>query len=337
MLQAFLRDRRGALAVVFALTLLPVLGVTGAAVDYSTLNAAHASLQARADAIALGTIDETDLATVEADATRMIAQALGDGVSDVEVRARHLREPAGGASEYEVTVSADVPLRVVGVVPGAPKAVRVVAVAVARGETRIVSPPPPFVQLSHEAADYNQIFAYCFAPDRKGLGNGVGAEGSRRNMTLIADNGGTEYDFEMPVCDEGESLSLRLRNVRNARTKPRLWEDPKAEQYDYYSDTTISNGNAWKLNFPKDADVAETVLCDVLEQCLPGTPESLLPSGKNRNPHAATRPCAEGKFMFFGFEDRPSPRHRGDRDYDDIRIVIGCPVRREEAQLVLVR
>lgn len=333
MFTAFLDDRRGAMAVVFALTLLPVLGVTGAAVDYGILNATQASLQARADAIALRTIGEKNLESVESQAEEMLAEAFGDGVEAIDVRTRRL----SGGSDYEVTVSADVPLRVISAVPGAPKSVRVVTVAVARGETRLVSPPPPFVQLSHEAADYNQIFAYCFDADRQGLGNGVGAEGARRHMTLIADNGGTVYDFAMPVCDDGETLSLRLRNVRDARSQPAKWEDPLATQFDYYSDTTVSNGNAWKLNFPKDADVAETVLCDTLDECLPGTAESLLPSGKHRNPHAATRPCAEGKFMFFGFEDRPSPRHSGDRDFDDIRIVIGCPVRQEETFLVLVR
>jgi len=336
MLDAFRHDRRGAMAAAFALTLLPVIGITGAAVDYGRLNATRASLQASADAIALRTIDDGDLATVETQAAETIAQAFGGQVREVEVRARRL---SGGraASGYEVTVSADVPLRMISAVPGAPKTVRIAAVAVARGETRIVSPPPPFVQLSHEAADYNQIFVYCFDADRKGLGNGVGAEGTRRHMTLIADNGGTTYDFVMPVCDDGETLSLRLRNVRNARTRPARREDPLAEQYDYYSDTTVSNGNAWKLNFPKDADVAETVLCDTLDECLPGTAQSLIPSGKHRNPHAATRPCAEGKFMFFGFEDRPSPRFKGDRDFDDIRLVLGCPVREEESRLVLVR
>jgi hypothetical protein len=334
MFHAFYDDRRGVMAVTFALSLLPVIGVTGAAIDYGILAATQTSLQARADEIALRTIEASDLEAVETQAEDTIAQAFGDAVRDVDVRARRL---PGRGSDYEVTVSADVPLKVISAVPGTPKSVRVVTVAVARGETRIVSPPPPFVQLSHEAADYNQIFAYCFDSDRPGLGNGVEAEGARRNMTLIADNGGTTYDFDMPVCDDGETLSLRLRNVRNARSKPERWEDPLAEQYDYYSDTTISNGNAWKLNFPKDADVAETVLCDTLDECLPGTDESLLPSGKRRNPHAATRPCAEGKFMFLGFEDRPSPRFKGDRDYDDIRIVLGCPVRQEESYLVLVR
>lgn len=336
MFNAFLDDRRGVMAVAFALTLIPVLGVTGAAVDYGILTATRASLQAKADEIALRTIAAGDLDAVGTDAARLLEQDFGDALQAVDVRARRLSK-GRGPSDYEVTISADVPLRVMSAVPGAPKTTRVAVVAVARGETRIVSPPPPFVQLSHEAADYNQIFVYCFDADRQGLGNGVGAEGARRHMTLIADNGGTVYDFEMPVCDEGETLSLRLRNVRNARSRPDRWEDPLAEQYDYYSDTTISNGNAWKLNFPKDADVAETVLCDTLDECLPGTDVSILPSGRHRNPHAATRPCAEGKFMFLGFEDRPSPRFKGDRDYDDIRLVLGCPVHEEESYLVLVR
>ena len=41
--------------------------------------------------------------------------------------------------------------------------------------------------------------------------------------------------------------------------------------------------------------------------------------------------------MFFGFEDRPSPRFKGDRDFDDIRLVLSCPVREEESRLVPVR
>jgi Flp pilus assembly protein TadG len=49
----FADDTRGAVAMIFALTLLPVLGAVGAAVDYSRLTLAHENLQSVADAAAL--------------------------------------------------------------------------------------------------------------------------------------------------------------------------------------------------------------------------------------------------------------------------------------------
>ncbi|WP_029032460.1 TadE/TadG family type IV pilus assembly protein [Salinarimonas rosea] len=334
-LRHFLRDRRGVVAVAFALSLLPALGVTGAGIDYARTATIASALQAEADAFALSGHDAADRDAVESAARQAILARLGDAVHGLSVETRTVPR-AGGVTEHEVTVSARVPLRIVSVVPGMPDDLRVEAVAVARALTRVVTPEPPLVQLSHEAADYNQIYAYCFDPARNGLGNGVGAEGQRSKMTLIADNGGSDIAYRMPVCAEGESLSLRLRNVRNARTRPQKWNDPAAEQYDYYSDTTITPGNAVKLNFPKDADVAETVFCATLDVCHDGA-GGVLPRGKHRNPHAANKPCREGAFLFYGFEDRPSPRFRGDSDFDDIRIILGCSVTTEEAELVLVR
>ena len=46
LLARFARDRSGNVAVTFALTLLPVLGLPGAALDYSRASVARAELQA---------------------------------------------------------------------------------------------------------------------------------------------------------------------------------------------------------------------------------------------------------------------------------------------------
>jgi Flp pilus assembly protein TadG len=51
--QRFCSDRRGNVAILFALALLPTAGLAGAAVDFSRANAVRASLQAAADAAAL--------------------------------------------------------------------------------------------------------------------------------------------------------------------------------------------------------------------------------------------------------------------------------------------
>ncbi len=49
----FAADRTGAIAVVFALTLVPMLMAVGAAVDYSRAASLRSDLQAAADAAAL--------------------------------------------------------------------------------------------------------------------------------------------------------------------------------------------------------------------------------------------------------------------------------------------
>jgi Flp pilus assembly protein TadG len=51
--QRFRSDQRGNVAILFGLALLPVVGMVGAAVDYSRANAVRAALQAAADAAAL--------------------------------------------------------------------------------------------------------------------------------------------------------------------------------------------------------------------------------------------------------------------------------------------
>jgi len=53
LLSRFLKDRRGGVAPMFALAIVPVVGLTGAAVDYSRANAIKTSMQAASDATSL--------------------------------------------------------------------------------------------------------------------------------------------------------------------------------------------------------------------------------------------------------------------------------------------
>src|ERR1044072_613403 len=52
-LRNFIQDRRGAVAPIFALSIIPVIGLVGMAVDYSRANSIKAALQASLDATAL--------------------------------------------------------------------------------------------------------------------------------------------------------------------------------------------------------------------------------------------------------------------------------------------
>jgi len=53
LLKRFLQDRRASIAPMFALAILPVVGFTGAAIDYSRANSVRTAMQAAADATAL--------------------------------------------------------------------------------------------------------------------------------------------------------------------------------------------------------------------------------------------------------------------------------------------
>ena len=53
LLSRFMADRRGAIAPIFALALIPMVGLTGAAVDYSRANNVRSGMQAALDATAL--------------------------------------------------------------------------------------------------------------------------------------------------------------------------------------------------------------------------------------------------------------------------------------------
>src|SRR4051794_34999928 len=53
LLARFLKDRRGSVAPMFALAIIPIIGFTGAAIDYSRANAIRTKMQAAADATSL--------------------------------------------------------------------------------------------------------------------------------------------------------------------------------------------------------------------------------------------------------------------------------------------
>src|SRR5947199_3558681 len=53
MFSRFLRDRDGNVATMFAIAVIPVIGLTGAAIDYSRANSVRTGMQAAIDATAL--------------------------------------------------------------------------------------------------------------------------------------------------------------------------------------------------------------------------------------------------------------------------------------------
>jgi Flp pilus assembly protein TadG len=329
-MRRFLSCENGNMAVAFALSLLPLMGAVGAAVDYSRATNVHAFLQSQADMAALSGAqlgpDGADKPLLNYVQT-ITKQRYGDGswIDAMSVSGSWISDV-----DYQVKVSGKVRVSVLAAVPGFPDEVPVSVVSVVRiAEPRYVYTPPTMTQLDGEAGDYNRIYVYCFDETKK---HNHGTHG-RTQMTAIADNAGTAYHYNMPRCDAGQTLSYRLLNVRLARTDPSKWDDPKALHFNYYTDTTVENGaDTYDLG---GWSVLETVLCKNLNECKPKSQGGIIPEGKNRDPVQAKATCSPGKYMYYGWEDRP-PGMSGpsadwtdiawtDRDYDDIRIVIACP------------
>lgn len=321
MFAEFRRDRTANIGMVFALLTVPMVGAVGLAVDYQQLASARQFLQSQVDAVALGGAG----AGPDGDATRWLERAeratrlhfdRSDWPTTLVVTGGWIH-----GHQFAAEARAAIDLSFARILPGIPDAVDVSVRAVAElALPLLVYEEPELAQLDPEAGDYNRLSAYCFDP----AAADTSGDDGRSQVTVIADNAGTTYDYTMPRCEAGEALSYRLLNVRNARTQPRLWDDPLREHYVYYSDTVISDGverydlDGWSI--------LETVLCPTLDDCRPASEGGDVPEGKNRVPQRADEPCQPGRFMYYGWEDRPPGRGWTDRDYDDIRVIIGCPV-----------
>lgn len=318
MLKAFVTDRRGNFAVITALALVPLVGAMGMAMDYSRALSARDLFQAKADAAALSvakygpTVSQSAILqnvrdTLQADA----------GMRNLVVDARWT-----AINDYTVTISGDLPLSLTQVIPGVGSTLPVKVETVARFKDALrIYKPPNVTQLDPEAGDYNRVYAYCFNKDKKADPVSRG----RSPEIAIADNGGTSYRDPMPVCQAGEMMSFRLYNVRNSRTTRSNWDRASVEHYDYHTDTGLDQNQAETYDLGGWA-ILETVLCPSLQKCKPKNEGGVIPYGKNRTPERAKEACSPGKFMYYGWEDRPPGRGDSDRDYDDIRVIIECPV-----------
>lgn len=319
-MKQFKKSEAGGVAIIAALAMIPLLGVTGIAIDYSRLVDIRSHMQNEADAAALYIAERGPDASpsqrlVALDAS--VRQRFGaDYASSVNVSIE-----AGwiGETDYRIAITGQTPLMLLSRVPGFENASNVGVVSVAQRQIpTLVYSPPEVLDLEPEAADYNRIYVYCFNPEEADT-----PSKGRSHMIPIADNAGTSYSYTMPQCQKGEAMSYRLMNVRNARTKPPLWDNPHVERYDYYTDTVITAGvESYDLG---GWQILETVFCETLSECKPKSQGGIIPEGKERTPKRATEACVPGSYMYYGWEDRPPGLGWTDRDYDDIRIIIGCP------------
>ena len=365
-------NRRGSAVTMVALALPALTGAMALGIDFTMYRMVHNRMQIAADGAALaaaaqierrgditgtalaqvmqglpgeyaGMTTTADVVTGVYDETNGFVPGNGPDVNAVQVTAE--RSPARSNAARQILA------QVLGVGP-----VTIRVAAVAARPVNVWYQPPERETLDPEAGDFNEIYVYCF--DTLGSGS---PESRRSQMTLVSNNMPAGQDIvaisggrvpenppaqvSWPRCDQrGQTLSFRLRNVRHVKANPVLWVNPAATvsglqpgrpEFNYYTDTLLNAGT--EIIDLQGFNILETVLCDSIEQCTPGTAGSQIPRGRNRADTRVreTQPCQPGRFMYFGFEDRP-PGQSGradnwlwpawtDSDYDDIRIVMKCP------------
>lgn len=336
LLSSFRSERGGNVAVIFGFSAVPLMGLAGGAVDFHQASRDMAQLQAAYDAAALAGARQAALgdAVVKLTATNFLKANLDSRLLQYPYT---ITTSNNSQTVRIATNGATMNTSFIGVIGMKTLNIQARATAISSTYNTVTSAKPVTAQLDPEAGDYNRMYVYCFDNSRKNQ-----PDAGRSQMTAIADNAGTTYNFNMPVCKEKETLSYRLYNVRNARTQPWLWDtaspgtliknnqadwnDPWSgnASYNYYSDTENASGVP-RVNFTPNVPILETVICDNLAQCKPVSQGGILPEGTNRTPQQASKACSTGKYMYFGWEDRPPGYGWTDSDYDDIRVIVECP------------
>ena len=117
-LARFRRDSRANVAPIFAIAIIPIIGLTGTAVDYSNANAARTSLQAALDATAL-TLSKEAQGLTQTQLNEKATQYFNASFSNSEAKnitvTPLLTTPQSGSFTLNITASASVDLRFMSV------------------------------------------------------------------------------------------------------------------------------------------------------------------------------------------------------------------------------
>ena len=333
----FATDRSGTTAVLFGLSMLPIVGAAGAAVDYARANAARAALQKAADQTALTMVigrhngQTLDYRAVFADALARTGSSAGTLASP-----RATLDVAGtwivADKQFKVTASGSIPTSLMAVFqPAAAVGASATALGVQNAsETQIQG-----ANLDPEAWDYNELQAYCYnGATRTRQGPIDPQTGQRTTFPKIADNtpaGVRATPANLTIrCGSGEQVSYALKNITNANHDPSQMTTGRSRTF--YTDATKADDaattpTAYAVSLDGAATgTLETVLCASRAECQPRASGGILPDTHQtgRTPATNTRACQTGQYLYFGWEDRLISEG-SDRDFDDIRLVISCP------------
>lgn len=326
------RDERGGVAIIFGLAVIPIFAFAGFAMDFSRATDVRAAMQNAADSTALQAV----MARQEGRQFDIQQAFMGNFHHRAELEGISVSAEWIGINRVRVTSDAVLPMTI-GAVLRQNMDVGVTAIAEGRVETRATE--NIFEVLNSDAADFNELLAYCYDPvadERLGpVDPDPYAREERMDFVKVADNdrlGGFDPVETIDIdCAPHEEVSYMMRNTRGANRNPGLRDSASARVYEFYSDTTRDEDDPEVFNFNFEVDILETILCRTRDECRVESEGGIIPDirGRNRNPAREEQACREGSYLFIGLEDRPPEWESSDRDYDDLRFMISCPSREE--------
>lgn len=292
-------DTSGNVAAIFALAILPVLAMIGAAIDYSRATNAQGEIRALVDSGAIAGAQNADRKAGPKNVEKMVRDRLAALFPGEDVSAE-----AAWIDEHKFAVTGSVAHKnTFGSLLQDTTALTVKAVASLGVEKRVIAIDPSF--LGSEAGDFNEIYIYRL--DRKS-----GLPADLKRVFSNADPSRTRVTYEL-AADEG--WGFMLRNVRNARaTKQKELEnaakdkgkdpakDAKAEQEQTARAQEKGSGVYHYYSHRKPANLREI-----------GTG------------------CASGKIRH-NWEDRPEKD--SDFDFNDLMYEFDCTSRVVDTQRV---
>lgn len=350
------KSRRAATAVSFALMLPLMISGLGLAIDYSNYRLVQSRLQAAADLAALSALGdlkaapEAKIATATDIAQQNVPSDFGTITTAADVTLGTYTKAGGfvaGGAAADINAVRVMAERSVARGNAAPRIfsmfiskdkLTISASAIAARPVNVFYEPPEVTTLQANAGDFNELYAYCYDASKGVAGRGplnlIGNNNRRGGITgMPLHPTDSSQNIKMPSTTNwpncsgaGQSVSFYLRNFIGANGNPNnLW---KTTVNNYYTDTVLTDGveSSGLFGIGK---LVETILCPSKEKCTPiesGGPVDTMVASKEgvfRNALRETSPCEPGKFMYYGWEDRPPPG--GDKDYNDMRMVLRCP------------
>jgi Flp pilus assembly protein TadG len=250
-LRDFRSNERGNIVLLFGLTLVPVVGAAGAAVDYSTASNMRTALQAEVDAASLEAVKAAVMVQINPGNSTKTASERQTLVDAEIARVLTVRSSIAGSrtsisganfaftgewadslkTEYRITASSNVKKYFKLPTVNEHTYVAVSATAAMKYDAVLKSSAPTMKRPGYNAGDYNRIYAYCYNKNEPDVSK------RRTQMTAVASNGESSSNvfevntnpifsnIKMPECDvdKGETMSWRLYNIRGARTTPSRW------------------------------------------------------------------------------------------------------------------
>ncbi len=242
----FSTDRRGTVAVLTGLLIVPMMISAGVAVDLTRATAVHAALQNAADSAALagaGVYTSAQAATAATNAaTTYIQQATatlpaGDG-AHFTVATGSVTDSTGQVSGYTVTVTATatMPTTLMSLVTP-----NVATAASSTAENKLLSITPNNASVAPNNPDTDTVYWYVVHPD------GSLPDASELHR-MFSNSDGEAPDKLAPIrFAAGQTIGFALANVTggNASYGENQYGGEQGQTHMFYSQLSVPNANAY--------------------------------------------------------------------------------------------